>query len=65
MKKFIIPMAVFVGILVGSTFLSGAGVGYNGWYSLPAPASNVVVSIATLYAFAKLSIFIVSIFTKK
>lgn len=63
-KKFITPFSVFVGVLVGNLFLSGAGVIHSGVYSLPEPISTFVVIVATLYAFAKMSIFLASFFTK-
>ncbi|MDR7342710.1 hypothetical protein J2X14_001114 [Pantoea alhagi] len=64
-KKFITPFAVFVGVLVGNLFLSGAGVIHSGVYSLPGPISTFVVIVATLYAFAKMSIFFASFFHKE
>lgn len=60
-NKLIIPVAVFIGSLVGSSFLSGAGVGYFMWYPLPEPISRAVVTISTLYAFAKMFIFIATL----
>ena len=65
MQKFIFFLSSLFGVLIGAAFLSGAGVGYEGWYSFPEPLSKAVVIVLTLAAFVKISLSIVSFFEKK
>jgi hypothetical protein len=62
MQKIVRYLSILVSILVGAMFLSGAGVSYEGWYAMPENASKMVVTIATLTTFVKLTIFLCSRF---
>ena len=64
MSKIINPICSFLGVITGSVFLNGSGIGYGDWYSFPEPISKVVVSIATMITFVKIFIFLSSIFLK-
>lgn len=53
-------LIIFLSILVGSAFLSGAGVlNYDVWFSAPAAISKLVVIIATFcfFVFSALKLY--------
>ena len=56
MQKIVCYLSILISILVGAMFLSGAGVSYTGWYTMPEKASKMVVTIATLATFVKAAI---------
>ncbi|MBS6035225.1 hypothetical protein FHW04_000761 [Pantoea sp. AN62] len=62
MAKLICGLAAMAGVLTGAAFLSGAGVSYLEWYSMPATISKAVVTVATLAAFVKVFLFLISRF---
>ncbi|WP_312757386.1 hypothetical protein [Pantoea brenneri] len=62
MAKLICGLAAMAAVLTGAAFLSGAGVSYLEWYSMPATISKAVVTVATLAAFVKVFLFLISLF---
>jgi len=49
MVKAVYSFSALIGAVVATLFLSGAGVGFYGWYSLPANLSKIVVTISTIF----------------
>lgn len=58
MVKAIYSFSALIGAVVATLFLSGAGVGFYGWYSLPANVSKLVVTISTIFFFVLIFLFL-------
>ena len=58
MGTLIKTLSIFIGILVGSCLLSGAGIMFESWYKFPANFSRFVIMLIIYYFFAQLGVYI-------
>lgn len=65
MKYFINSITIFLCICGGASLLKGAGVSFDSWYAAPEALSKGLVTVLTLFALAKIMIFVVSLFFQK
>lgn len=56
MRKFIIWLSIFLGILIGSSLLSGAGIMFDNWYKFPKNFSCFIIMLIVYYFFVSLGL---------